>query len=187
MKTVSFFSVLFLSVFLFLSCDKIEELVVVKIPIESLTIHIKDIPVGSPVAGSTDNDGLNPINTTKVLGYSSIEGMTEKDKKHLSRVTSIKSGSGSITITAADANGCIVKNFTFESENINPDFKNNHCSLGMDYTKDIASYADRLMMEILFNGDQDLLVSGKTDVPSGKMLNVKIVLRDIILSAKIIQ
>ncbi len=181
MKTISFYLSIFLGISLFLSCDKVEELVVVKIPVPVIVYEMKDIPVELSI------DGFNTFSTTKRISFDSIEGLTETEKKNLSRVTKIESGSGAIMITSNDGTGTFVQNFTMKSDGVSPDFKISQCSFGTVYTESIRDYADNLMNKAISNGGQDVLVSGKTDLAPDKTLDVKIILKDVVLYAKVIQ
>ncbi len=182
MKTFSYYLSIFLGVFLFLSCEKaVEELVVVKIPVPILAFEMKDIPVES------SKEGLNMFSTTKTISLDSFEGLTETEKKYVSRITKIESGSGSIIITSNDGTGTLIQNFTLKSGKVSPDFNISQYALGAVYTEGIRDYADKLMNKVVSDGGQDILVSGKTDVASGKKLDVKIILQDVTLYAKVIQ
>ena len=181
MKIVSFFLVVFGVIFSLCSCEKLEELTVVKIPVSSsYSIEIEDIKVNA------SNEGLNTFDGAEFVGVSSIEGMRENERQYISHITKIKAGSGSITITSNDGSGSVVKDFVLKADGFGSDFSISQCAFGEPYTEGVADYLNGLMAKLISDGDRNIRVSGKTDASAGKTLTVKITLDEIVIYAKVI-
>jgi hypothetical protein len=184
MKKVLFTSILLSVLFLFNSCDKLKELNTIRIPISSMSINLDNILIDPELRSSTAE--LNSFSATKTISYSSIDGLSEDANKYKSHIESITAGSGSITITSTDGVGTVVKDFVLNVAGISPDFTVADYSLGTAYTQNVKEYANKLVLKVLLSNSLDVKISGKTDVPSGKNLRVKITLENVELVAKIL-
>ena len=167
--------------FLLFSCEKVEELLTIKVPISTFSIEIKDIMVGE------SNEDLNPFGVVQIVGVNSIDGLGEVGRKHLSHITKIESGSGSITITSDDGSGSVVESFVLGLDGLNSDLYIDQSTLGVAYTDESTNdYLNKLMMKILLDGNLNIRVSGKTDASTGKTLKARIKLENVVLHAKLI-
>jgi len=183
MKTIHYFLIVFLGIFSLSSCEKLEELTTIKIPVSSssYSVEIKNIRVVD-----APNGNYNTFEAVEAIGVRSIDGVRENELNNLSHVTKIKSGSGSVTVISDDGSGSVVEDFVMKSDGVTPDLRISQCALGVPYTDGIAGYLDKLVTKILSDGDRNIRVSGKTDVQAGKTLTVKITLEDIVLYIQVI-
>ena len=181
MKIASFFLVVFFGIFTLCSCEKLEELTTVKIPISSSrSFEIKNIKV------SPSSNGLNTFGATEIVGFSSLEGLKESERNNLSHVTKMKFETGSITIISDDGSGSVVEDFVLESDGISPNLNISQCALGVPYTEGVGNYLDKLVKKIISDGDRNIRVSGNTDIQAGKTMTVKITIDGIVLYVQVI-
>jgi len=165
-----------------------------EIPIPSATIDLGNVLVGggpSSVKGVQRvgaGDLISFNETDKVITMDDIKGLTDQALEYKSRISEIEIGTASITITAPDdATGTEVKDFVLDVTGVGK-LEIPQYNLGTSYAaEDVVVFAKDVLAKLLSDDEITVSISGKTDVTSGKNLNVRIKLDDMKLIADLLQ
>ena len=174
-KRYSILGIVFAGLALFNACEKP---LTIEIPLQSVTIELDDVTVGDSV---TQKSTFTAFNAVQTISLNSIEGLSEQAMAHIKHIKSAEVGEASIIITSTDEEGT-VEEFVLSASELG-NFNIPHYELGTVYTDNVKNYASQFIMKLLKNNSLDIRVSGKTDVPAGSHLKIKIVIDNITLLA----
>jgi hypothetical protein len=165
---------------IFCSCDK---RLAIEIPLSSITIEMDDISVGN---NSGLKSTLSTFNETQTILLSNLQGVSEEALKYRTKIESVKVGSTStITIIATDNAGTVVEEFVLSADGTD-NFSIDRYNLGTPHSDNVQDFAAKFLLKLLLNGEITLNASGKTDIPSGENLKVKLTLKDITLVTNVL-
>jgi len=170
------------------SCEK----VTTTIDVGDLTVQLDDITVGDDGAKSAGivrlaEGALTPFSASQTLSMDMLAGLSSEAKDYQSRVTKVNVGpETSVTITSTDGNATVVEDFKIEAAGVQtlsvPEYH-----IGEPYTENIEKFATQLLMKLFTSSNGvPITISGKTDVVSGKNLQIEITLSDVSLVAKVL-
>ena len=173
------------------SCDK----VTTTIDVGDLTVKLDDITVGDDGGGAKSagivrlaEGALNPFYAEQTLSMDMLAGLSSEAKDYQSRITKVKVGPAtSVTITSTDGSATVVEDFEIKAAGVKtlsvPEYR-----FGEPYTDNIEEFATQLLMKLFASSNGvPITVSGKTDVVSGKKLQIEITLSDVSLVAKVLK
>ncbi len=165
-----------------LACYSCGDKLTVEVPVSSMTIELEDILVGD---GSKST--LSPFSATETVLLSAIQGISDEAMEYRSKIESIEVGAtSSISIIATDSVGTLVEEFLLSANDVG-DFTIPQYNLGMLYSDNIHDFASKVLTKLFVSEEVTLTASGKTDIPSGKKLKVKIMLEDIRLITNVLK
>ena len=195
MKKITILLMLLAGLFAFNSCN--EKAATVDVPVSSLQIDLDDIVVGEELDDADAavqmlrakvQDALNSFSMKQTFSQSSIDGL-EDVLKYQSEIKSVLVGSASISIAiVTDGEGTVVKEFLLKTSGIGAtSFSVAEYELGTDYAAaDLLTFAEKLLLQLLLNKNVTITASGKTDVPNGENLKVRIILEDVIVTVNVL-
>ena len=167
-----------------LACYSCGDKLTVEVPISSMTIELEDILVED---SSGHKSTLSPFSATQTILLSSIQGVSDEAMEYRSKIESIEVGAtSSISIIATDSVGTLVEEFLLSANDVG-DFTIPQYNLGMLYSDNIHDFASKVLTKLFVSEEVTLTASGKTDIPSGKKLKVKIMLEDIRLITNVLK
>ena len=167
-----------------LACYSCGDKLTVEVPISSMTIELEDILVED---SSGHKSTLSPFSATQTILLSSIQGVSDEAMEYRSKIESVKVGATSaITIITTDSVGTVVEEFVLDTDGAGslsiPQY-----NLGTPYSGNIQDFAAKLLTKLFLTEKVTLTASGKTDIPSGEKLKVKITLEDITLITNVLK
>jgi len=168
----------------FSACDKVKDATSTDVKVDKATIELTDIAVQEP----TRADALNPFGATQTIFLSQIEGFTEDLMQYQSKITDINVDAMTITILASDdEDGTVVEDFNLSADGVGSELSIPEYSLGTAYAVAGAQpFATALMLELFKVSSITMHVEGKTDVTSGKNLQVKIEMEDLVFTVGVL-
>jgi len=168
----------------FYACDKVKEATETDVKVDKATIELNDIVVQD----GTRADVLNPFSATQTVLLSQIEGFSDDLMKYQSKISDIKVNAMTITIIASDdEDGTMVQDFNLQAEGVAPKLSIPQYTLGEAYNAENAQpFATALLVKLFQAGSVTMTVEGKTDVTSGKNLQVKIEMEDMVFTVGVL-
>ena len=178
MKKIKLVFVLLASLLLFCSCDKTKT----DIKLSSMSFELNDIQVVSATRGD-----LNTFAATRTISLEDIQGITDEAIKYRKKIESITVGpTTSITITSTDGSGTVVKDFGLTASAVTHGVSVSQYDLGTTYSGGtLESFVIAVLNNLFQSNSATLNAQGKTDIPSGETLKVKITISEVILTAGI--
>ena len=163
----------------FYACDKVKESTETDVKVDKATIELRDITVQEP----TRAEALNPFNATQSVSLDQIAGFSEDLMKYKGKISDINVNAMTITITAPPDDGTTVEDFKLTADGVAAELTIPQYSFGAAYPVEGAqTFATLLMLKMFQDNSVTMTVSGKTDVTSGKNLQVTVEMEDLVFT-----
>ena len=178
--------VLLACLFALYSCDKVKDTTKTEINVESASIELDEITVSATKSTAGD---LNPFAASQIIKLEDIQGMSSDAVKHRSNIESAQVGPVSIEITTTDDNGTVVQNLVLQATGIDSNYTVTEYKLGEVYSPDmekLQKFANLVLMKLFVSDSVEVSAAGVTDIISGEKLRIKITMKDIKLTAKLL-